>query len=81
VDILWPVVLAGTVGAIFGVAVIRYRRPLASLIAQTQKEILGERGRLIWQGATPLTFALIGVGFIVIGMIGAAVAILAPEAF
>jgi len=80
-DILWPVVLAGTVAAIFGVAVIRYRRPLASAIAQAQKEILGERGRLIWQGATPLTFALVGVWFILIGMISAAVAILAPEAF
>lgn len=80
-DVLWPVVFVGIVAAIFGVTMIRYRRRLASFFQESQRAILGERGRPIWRGATPLTVVLVGVGFIVFGMIGATVAILAPEAF
>ena len=80
-DLLWPVVFAGALGALLGVTMIRFRRPVASLMMKSQKEMLGDRGEPIWRGSTPLTFALVGVGFIVFGTIGAAVAILAPEAF
>jgi hypothetical protein len=81
VEALWPVVFAGAFGALVGVMMIRFRRPLASFMMKSQKEMFGDRGEPIWRGSTPLTSAFVGACFIVFGVISAAAAVFAPEAF
>ena len=62
----WLSELSSSVG---GVVFIRFRRQIAVLMANGQRDFFGEVGRRVAPSSTPALSAWVGAGFIALGVI------------
>ena len=68
-DIFWPPVLIGPVAIIIGVVAIKYRKGMASGIAEGQRTMFGKAGELIARQSKPSGVVVAGAGGILIGVV------------
>lgn len=80
-QILWPVVIAGSVAVLMGATAIRERVRLARFFSDAHQEVFGNKTAPIRRATTPSVIVPVGAAAIAIGLTGIAMAILAPEAF
>ncbi|MFI7579821.1 hypothetical protein [Kocuria kalidii] len=69
-DVVWPPVIAGPVLILIGLAIIKFRKELLSVIVEGQRMMHGQRvGQFFAKHAKPSAMLYPGVGAILLGVI------------